>query len=80
MPGAGDYDTFICTMSSLGSVQNMLAFGGSDADKILDACVLSDGSIGFCGSTSSSDGDFAQMTPAGSSVSAASFAGKATIN
>ncbi|MBQ6264949.1 MAG: metallophosphoesterase [Clostridia bacterium] len=80
MPCAGDYDAFICTISSFGTKQNLLAFGGSDADKILSACLLSDGSIGFCGSTASGDGDFGDISPAGSADASASFAGKAVLN
>ena len=78
MPGAGDYDAYVCALSSYGSKQSMLTLGGSDADKILGACTLKDGTIGFCGSTSSGDQSFNNMTPAGSSTSAASFAAKAT--
>ena len=79
MPGAGDYDVFVCAMSHYGTNQKMLTFGGSDADKILAACVLSDGSVGFCGSTSSSDQGFSSLSPSGSSTSAASFVSKATL-
>ncbi|MBR6005529.1 MAG: hypothetical protein IK063_04800, partial [Clostridia bacterium] len=76
MPGAGDYDAFVYMLSSDGAKQNLLGLGGSDADKILSICAYEDGSVGFCGSTASADGDF-EITPAGSAESAAAFAGKA---
>ena len=79
MPGAGDYDVFVCAMSHYGSNQKMLAFGGSDADKILGACALGDDTVGFCGSTSSGDQGFVSLSPSGSSTSAASFVSKATL-
>ncbi|MBQ6266112.1 MAG: hypothetical protein IJK60_11755 [Clostridia bacterium] len=79
MPGAGDYDVFVCAMSHYGTNQKMLTFGGSDADKILGACALGDDTVGFCGSTSSGDQGFGSMSPSGSSTSAASFVSKATL-
>ena len=79
MPGAGDYDAFVCALSPFGTRQTMLTLGGSDADKIQGVCALSDGTIGFCGSTASGDRSFNAMSPSGSSTSAASFASKATL-
>ena len=78
MPDGGDYDAFVYVLSETGVKQSLLGLGGSSADRILSVCAYEDGSIGFCGSTESNDGDF-EITPAGSKVAAASFAAKANL-
>ena len=77
MPGTGDYDAFVYSTNKNGTKWAVLPLGGSNADKIQAGCVLKDGSLAFCGSTASSDGNFEGVT--GSTSSAASFVSKATI-
>lgn len=73
MPGYGDNDIFMFIIRPDGTVANKAAVGGSSAESVRAICADGSGTLYFCGSTSSKDGDFQGMTPAASSSSYAAY-------
>lgn len=68
--GKGDYDSFVYTINKYGETEKVYTFGGTGADLAREIC--SDGNTLYvCGSTESSDGDYASMSPAGADGNAA---------
>lgn len=68
--GMGDYDSYVYTVDIYGRTTKLHSYGGSSADNARAIC--SDGEkIYVCGSTNSTDGAFAGLTPAPNSDNAA---------
>lgn len=61
--GQGNFDSFVYTLATSGEKQKLAHFGGSSSDHARTICAT-DSNLFVCGSTNSTDGTFADMTPA----------------